>query len=150
MSRRVLSVLVLAAALLALLVTASAGAAAHPSKTRAWTETRLTSEWVGPLAGSGSIRPRRIRTLASGPALIDLSWTSWGLTRAEGRGFVQACPGCGSEHGYAVRISVLGAREFGCGDPEQSIGHWFSRVRVSGPQGVRLYRVYQDGHPNAC
>jgi hypothetical protein len=149
MPPRVLLALLSAAALLACLVT-QAAAATRPTHARAWTETRLTSEWTGPLASSGSIRPRRIRTLASGPSLIDVRWTSWGLTGAQGRGFIQACPGCGSEHGYAVRISVLGAREFSCGDPAQSIGHWFSKVRVKGPQGNRLYRVYQDGHPNAC
>ena len=143
-------VLVAALALLACGLPGSASAATAPAGTSAWTETRLTSEWTGPLAARGSIRPRRIRTLASGPALIDISWTSWSRTGAEGRGFVQACPACGSDHGYAVRISVSGAREFSCGDPAQSIGHWFSRIHVRGPQGNRLYRVYQDGHPNAC
>jgi hypothetical protein len=135
---------------LACALAGSASAATGPAGTSVWTETRLTSEWAGPLAASGSIRPQRIRTLASGPALIDIHWTSWSRTAATGRGFIQACPGCGPEHGYAVRISVLGAREFSCGDPAQSIGHWFSKVRVKGPQGNRLYRVYQDGHPNAC
>lgn len=140
-----------ALALLSISVTTlSAAAAAHPSQHRAWTETRLTSEWVGPLAGSGSIRPRRIRTLASGPSLIDITWTAWTLTGATGRGYAQACPGCGSEHGDAVRITASAPREFQCGDPAQSIGHWFSKIRVAGPQGSRLYRVYQDGHPNAC
>jgi hypothetical protein len=138
------------AALVVGVLSGSALAAAHPSGARAWTETRLTAEWVGPLAGSGSIRPRRIRTLASGPALIDITWTTWTRTGAQGRGYVQACPGCGAEHGDAVRISVLAPREFGCGDPSESIGHWFSKVRVSGASGQRLYRVYQDGHPNAC
>jgi hypothetical protein len=128
----------------------AATAAAHPARGSAWTQTRLTSEWVGPLAGSGSIRPRRIRTLASGPSLIDITWSTWTRTGAHGRGYVQACPGCGSEHGDAVQISVLAPREFGCGDPSSSIGHWFSKIRVAGSHGTRLYRVYQDGHPNAC
>jgi hypothetical protein len=150
MTLRLRSVLVPAAVLAAALSTQPAAASARPATQRAWTETRLTSEWVGPLAASGSIRPHRIRTLASGPSLIDISWTSWSRVGAQGRGFVQACPGCGSEHGDAVRIIVSGAREFSCGDPAQSIGHWFSRIRVKGPQGDRLYRVYQDGHPNAC
>jgi hypothetical protein len=150
MPRRVLSALV-ALALVSIVVAAQpASAELQPSQRHAWTETRLTSEWVGPLAGSGSIRPRRIRTLAGGPSLIDIRWTGWTLTGATGRGYVQACPGCGSEHGDAVRITVSAPREFQCGDPAQSIGHWFSKIHVAGPRGSRLYRVYQDGHPNAC
>ena len=55
MPRRVLSALV-ALALLSIVVAAQpASAEAQPSQRHAWTETRLTSEWVGPLAGSGSI-----------------------------------------------------------------------------------------------
>jgi hypothetical protein len=142
--------LVAALALIVCGLAGSASAATAPAGGKSWTETRLASEWTGPLAPGGSIRPRRIRTLTSGPALIDITWMSWSRSAAQGRGFVQACPGCGSDHGYAVRISVSGAREFSCGDPAQSIGHWFSRIRVTGRQGDRLYRVYQDGHPNAC
>lgn len=150
MVRHALTASVLAALLACFLAQSSAAAPLHGATHSAWVETRLTAEWSGPLAGSGSIRPRRIRTLASGPSLIDISWTSWTRSGALGRGYIQACPGCGSEHGDAVRISVLAPREYGCGDPSQSIGHWFSRIRVRGPQGDRLYRVYQDGHPNAC
>lgn len=150
MSRPALVTLVAVFAVSVCSVAGSAAAAARPSHRSAWTETRLTAEWIGPLAGSGSIRPRRIRTLASGPSLIDITWSTWTRTGAQGRGYVQACPGCGSEHGDAVQISALAPREFGCGDPSSSIGHWFSKIRVSGAQGTRLYRVYQDGHPNAC
>jgi hypothetical protein len=150
MTHRVLSALVVVGALVACAAAQAATAATRPVATHAWSETRLTAEWVGPLAGSGSIRPRRIRTLASGPSLIDITWSTWTRTGARGHGYVQACPGCGSEHGDAVEISVLAPREFGCGDPSSSIGHWFSKIRVVGAQGTRLYRVYQDGHPNAC
>lgn len=150
MPRRALSALVAATALIACGIVQPALASVRPASARAWTETRLTAEWIGPLAGSGSIRPRRIRTLAGGPALIDITWTSWSRTAARGAGFVQACPGCGSEHGDAVEISVLAPRAFGCGDPSSSIGHWFSRIRVRGVRATTLYKVYQDGHPNAC
>jgi len=150
MRRNTFAVSVLAALLACCLAPSAMAATPHGATRSAWVETRLTAEWSGPLAGSGSIRPRRIRTLASGPSLIDITWTSWTRTGALGRGYIQACPGCGSAHGDAVRISVLAPREYECGDPSQSIGHWFSRIRVRGPHGDRLYRVYQDGHPNAC
>lgn len=146
MSRRLLGLAVPFVSLVLAGATQAAPARVHDT----WTETRLTAEWIGPAASGGSIRPLRIRTLANGPALIGLSWTSWTTTRAVGRGFIQACPGCGSDQGTPVRITVDHPREFGCGDPAESIGHWFSRVQVKGPDGNHVYRVHQDGHPNAC
>ena len=82
---------------------------------------------------------------------MQITWSSWALTTARGTGRLLRCASCPAFiTGETVRITLLAPREQFCGDPGESIGRYFSRVRLESPHTGKTYRIVDNGRPNAC
>lgn len=103
----------------------------------------------GPRSTSGSVRPKRIDSIAYTVPIVGITWSSWTRTRAVGVGRLLRCGGC-IDPGIRVRVVLTRPVRYFCGEEPAPIGVWFSRATLSSTVASGKRRIIDDGHPNVC
>jgi hypothetical protein len=147
------SLLVVAAATLALALLAPAASAATDCYA-AGAPVCVRAAVQGQASIAGSFKPKRISTIEFTVPVVGIRWQSWTRERAVGRGNLLRCGACDpADPGPAVTITLQRPVEYFCGPSEaemQSIGVWFSRVTLRSRVMNAGRNIIDRGHPNAC